>query len=182
MEFIGDEKRIQALFSEMRFQDVQIAPPFSELLNRDTTHPSRFNLALAFSVAVLLGVIGTAGWWEVRRFHKTTSPVVSTEIASTSSALEKSAVPAAQTPIKRKSVAANRPERLRRRLVARESALELATNRALVNEATAISSWTSPTDALLSSSTAEVLKTLPQLNENANQLKSFLNSSNEEER
>jgi hypothetical protein len=54
--------------------------------------------------------------------------------------------------------------------------LELADNRKLAQNAKAISDWQSPTADLLNSSSDELFSSLPQLNENASELKSFLPS------
>ena len=47
-------------------------------------------------------------------------------------------------------------------------------NRTLTQEAKAISDWESPTSALLTSPSDSLFSSLPQLNENANGLQSFL--------
>jgi len=50
-------------------------------------------------------------------------------------------------------------------------------------EAKQLASWQSPTASLLSSSSDSLFKSLPQLNENSTQLKSFLpNRENEKEK
>jgi hypothetical protein len=53
----------------------------------------------------------------------------------------------------------------------------LAANRKAAKEAKLIANWQSPTAGLLSSSTEELFNGLPQLNENATQMKSFLPTS-----
>ena len=71
----------------------------------------------------------------------------------------------------------NRSQLLATRLAVRRRAVMLAANKKVLEDAKAIAKWASPTAALLSSSTDQVLTSLPQLNQNANQLKSFLPSS-----
>jgi hypothetical protein len=56
------------------------------------------------------------------------------------------------------------------------NSIQLAANRKLTRDAKAITDWESPTSALLSSSSDELFSSLPQLNENANGLQSFLPS------
>jgi hypothetical protein len=69
------------------------------------------------------------------------------------------------------------------RLVAPRPAQEIAANQQLTKEAKAIASWQSPTSDLLSSPSDGLFKSLPQLNENANELKSFLpNRENDKEK
>jgi hypothetical protein len=61
-------------------------------------------------------------------------------------------------------------------LAARRRAQLIAANRKLTREAKAITSWQSPTAALLSSPNDEIFTSLPQLNQSASDLKSFLPS------
>jgi len=61
-------------------------------------------------------------------------------------------------------------------LAARRQALLVAVNRRATHEAKAIASWQSPTATLLDSSSGELLKSLPQLNQTVDELKSFLPS------
>jgi hypothetical protein len=60
------------------------------------------------------------------------------------------------------------------RFAARQKAELLAARRAEIRDATAISSWQSPTATLLSSQNDALLNSLPQLNESVKELKSFL--------
>jgi len=65
--------------------------------------------------------------------------------------------------------------------VPRQQLLAAETRKA-EKEAKEIASWQSPTASLLSSSSDDLFKSLPQLNQNANELKSFLpNRSNDKE-
>ena len=60
------------------------------------------------------------------------------------------------------------------RLAAQRRVVMLAANQKAAREAKAISTWQSPTSALLKSQNDELLKSLPQLNQSADDLKSFL--------
>jgi hypothetical protein len=62
------------------------------------------------------------------------------------------------------------------KLAAQRQALMVAANRKALQAAKAIESWESPTSSLLSSPSDEVLKSVPQLNQSAEELKSFLPS------
>jgi hypothetical protein len=64
----------------------------------------------------------------------------------------------------------------RNRTTVRRNSIQLAANRKLTQDAKAITDWESPTSALLSSPSDELFSSLPQLNENANGLQSFLPS------
>ena len=72
------------------------------------------------------------------------------------------------------AVKENRPYvKPRSRSAAQRQSLLIADNKA-AKEAKEIASWQSPTASLLSSSSDDLFKSVPQLNENANELKSFL--------
>ncbi len=186
MELSGNEKRIRALFSELRAGDERIAPEFGVLVNRvkaATIRPRRgFNLSLAWAAVVICAI--ALAWWATVRFHQATlSPVASTTPANVTTPQNSSAQSVSTTEpeitVRPKSSRANHSQLLARRLVARRHAEILAANKRVLEDASAISKWASPTASLLSSSSDVVLTTLPQLNQNTNQLKSFLpNSSN----
>jgi hypothetical protein len=53
---------------------------------------------------------------------------------------------------------------------------KLAENRKLQKDAKSIANWSSPTSALLESPSNEIFSSLPELNQSATQLKSFLPS------
>jgi len=60
------------------------------------------------------------------------------------------------------------------KLAARRQAVLMAANKKAARDAKAIESWQSPTATLLDSSSDELLKSLPQLNQSVDELKSFL--------
>ena len=181
MELSGEEKKLQALFSELKSADEEIAPRFARVWNRATPQTRRafvFNPAFA-AVAVLLvcAVISLAVWSRYRpqtepavvRVEPPAAPVIGNPTVSpTVPTLPAPLTPS--TPSKEKTTA-----RVNRKMVRRDSA-QLAANRKLTRDAKAISDWESPTSALLSSSSDQLFSSLPQLNENANGLQSFLPS------
>src|SRR5439155_8713632 len=60
------------------------------------------------------------------------------------------------------------------KLAARRQAVLVVANKRALRDAKAIESWQSPTATLLDSSSDEILKSLPQLNQSVNEFKSFL--------
>jgi hypothetical protein len=62
------------------------------------------------------------------------------------------------------------------KLAARRQAVLIAANKKAARDAKAIENWQSPTAKLLDSSSDGLLKSLPQLNQTLNELKSFLPS------
>ncbi len=178
MEIIGDDKRIRALFSEVRFADGQAAPSFTSMWHRAESRalkPRRaFNLSFVAATALLIFALASLAVWS--KFSQGNLPaneafaVVSAGSAFTRPQITNelsvsTATPATKTSLVKSLV--NRP-------AAQRHLLMVARNRKAAEEAKQIASWTSPTASLLSSSSDDLFKSLPQLNENATDLKSFL--------
>ena len=178
MELVGEEKRIQALFSELRLADQQAAPSFAGVWNRGQLRPrtrvSPLNLSFAAAAfAVLVAVVALALWSSSR---PQTAPTNHT-VAVTPAAPPVTPTATKGPPPKVISVAEQtRAARNLRaaRFAARQRAELLAARRAEIRDATAISRWQSPTATLLSSQNDALLNSLPQLNESVKELKSFL--------
>lgn len=179
MELVGEEKKIQALFSELRLADEQAAPSFAGVWNRAQLRPRTRVSALSFAFAaaacaVLVAVVGLALWSSSRQ--QTSQP--SRQIAATPDASP--VTPGSRTSDEPSGVLPKREQpRVSRnaraaRFAARQKAELLAARRAEIRDATAISSWQSPTATLLSSQNDALLNSLPQLNESVKELKSFL--------
>ena len=178
MESSGEEKKIQALFSELKTADEQIAPLFARTWNRARIAPRRmrvFGVALAGVAMLLFGSLVSFALWS--RYSPGPLPTNVT-IANPPMVVKPHPV-IDPTP----TVDTNKPAPPRRKLAksprrsitARQDAAELADNRKLAQDAKAISDWQSPTADLLNSSSDELFS-LPQLNENASEMKSFLPS------
>jgi len=180
MELVGEEKKIQTLFSELRLADERTAPSFSATWNRAQARALRprraFNLSFVGATALLVCALVSLALWS-SHWHQSAQPSVATSISSNKTPPTSAILtpPGNNRDTKNSSSAGRHSEasaRLRaNRLAARRETRLLA---ALRKEATAISSWQSPTATLLSSPNDELLKSLPQLNENVNELKSFL--------
>jgi hypothetical protein len=184
MESIGDEKRIRALFSELRFADEQLAPGFSAVWQRaqaPQVEPRRgFNLSFVAATALLVFALGALAVWT--RY----SPPAP---AASASGVLMAPADFPGTPIKNKpqvAVAVNHdPSRLKHRQV--KSALGRQTlivaDRRTLTKAKSLNDWQSPTASLLTSPSNDLFTSLPQLNENANEMKSFLPTrANEKEK
>ena len=183
MELAGDEKKIQALFSELRLADEHAAPSFVGVWNRAQLRtPARFGwLKLRFVAAafvVCAAVFALALWSNSRQQTTPTinavalAPVTIPVVPPATSGLTQPTTPS-------KGISdAERQRALRNQRVARFAARQraelLAARRAEIRDATAISSWQSPTATLLSSQNDALLNSLPQLNESVKDLKSFL--------
>jgi hypothetical protein len=188
MASVGDEKKIQALFSELRFADEQTAPSFAAAWHRAHSRslkPRRaFNLSFAVATALLICTLASLVVWSMYSRPAATATAYAT-LSPTSDSFapraEKSPIVAlgfeptkiVHPPIKKRVT----------KTVSQRHVLEVAALRQLTNKAKALENWQSPTADLLSSPSDGLFKSLPQLNENANELKSFLpNRENEKEK
>jgi hypothetical protein len=178
MELVGEEKRIQALFSEVRFADEQTTPSFAGVWNRaqaKTLRPRRaFNLSFVAATALLVCALVTLAWWSTR-WQRT--EVIA--IAPSAPVVRPASVPVNK--LKDSSTRGLvRPAINHRSPVIRLSALReaslLTANQKAAHDAKAIASWKSPTAILLDSSSDGLLKSLPQMNQTVDEMKSFLPS------
>src|SRR5438128_5206147 len=77
MELVGEEKRIQALFSELRAEDESLVRPFATVWNRAAAKAvaprHRFSLSLVYATAffVLIAISSVAVW---RGFWRKSQP------------------------------------------------------------------------------------------------------------
>lgn len=180
MELSGEEKKLQALFSELKAVDEQNTPHFGATWNRTQVAPRRvrmFRPALVAAMMLLVfGVVAFAVWSRYSRTTSSPQPIIATvpQNPITTAGAEAPPAPTKEAPLpKPKNVV----------IVARRSkatnqhnAMLAATNRKLEKDAKSIANWTSPTSALLESPSDEIFSSLPQLNQSATQLKSFLPS------
>lgn len=185
MESVGEEKKMQTLFSELRCWDEQTVPAFSGIWSRAqarTLKPRRaFNLSFAIATALLIFALASLALWSRRwdrpappaRVVATVPPVKSTSAEASALNRESAAVNGVKSAIKPARYFSNE---LRARLRAARMAdqHEASLTIAAKKQATAISSWQSPTAVLLNSSNDNLLKSLPKLNESTDELKSFL--------
>jgi hypothetical protein len=181
MESDWEEKKIQALFSELRTAEEQVAPRFATMWNRAQLAPRRVRaFKPAFVAATLLLVFGLVSLGVWSQYSQRTQPPVVAGVATPA------VVNAPPVPVTVKSDSDpdkvslapaprsfKRPRRLRLRS---EERTLVVTNQKLTRDAKAISSWSSPTSALLTSPNNEIFTSLPQLNKSASDLKSFLPS------
>jgi hypothetical protein len=186
MELVGEQKRIQALFSELRLADEQTVPRFAVVWNRAQARSSRtwrpapaFNFSFVAVTALLIcALISLALWSRYSQQNARHAAAVATGTAIPPDVPVK-VVKEAAGDSSLSEASRDRPASMSRvkRLATRRRALMLAINLKAAREAMAISSWQSPTTALLKSQNDELLKSLPQLNEGADNLKSFLTNT-----
>jgi hypothetical protein len=175
MELSWEEKRIQALFSDLHLADSQIAPGFATTWNRALTAPRRrraFNPAFVAVTALLVCALVSLAVWS-KYSQRTEQPVVKVLAPSPAPTLPLvvNTGGSGEIPKPESDLVKKRSRTIR--LAAQRKALLAAK---LTREARAITSWQSPTSALLSSPSDEVFSSLPQLNQSASDLRSFLPS------
>lgn len=169
MEFTGDEKKIQALFSELSFEQQPRTPSFEKLwigADANTRVPvvRRYALA-AVMAALLLAVCSIAMWSWYRSSQSETAINIPAQIVPTTTPSQSVQLLAADS----KDVRVLRPRRVRPRL----------TERVALRQAAVLSNWQSPTNTLLNSTTLPFLSSLPQLNQSARDLEEFLPKNND---
>jgi len=192
MELVGEEKRIQALFSEVRLADEQTTPSFVGVWNRAQSRtvrtPRAFNRSFAMATALLVFALVSLAWWMNRSQPRqqaavATVPSKATDGPNRTSEGQKSVVKPLTARQPAPGLLAGAGERLRAPKLAttRHQSVQVAVNKIAVSkkelrDAKAIESWQSPTATLLDSTSDELLKSLPQLNQTVDELKSFLPS------
>jgi hypothetical protein len=179
MELAGDEKKIQALFSELSLADAQDAPRFEKLWREDLRahRQPRFGKPLVVIAATLLVAMGVlfVAW----RGYKSNAQQNAQTIAPQNSAPQNSAPQQFVTPREPdvrepdKTALVNRPTYAptnRRRTLARRRQAE----RALQQQAAMLASWKSPTANFMTSPIRSKFNSLPQLDQSVKDLQSFL--------
>ena len=180
MELSGEEKKIRALFSELKTADELKAPLFARTWNRAQIAPRRtrvFSFALAGVAMLLFGALVSFALWS----RYSAGPLPTNVTTANPPEVVNPAPPhpvinptPTSDPNKPAPPRRNIAKSPRPRITPRQNAAELADNRKLAQNAKAISNWQSPTADLLNSSSDELFSSLPQLNENASEMKSFL--------
>jgi len=188
MEIIGDDKKIRALFSEAKLADEQAMPSFTSVWHQAQSQALRprraFKLSLAAVIALLVcALISLAVWSQYSQPRATYSAFADVPALNSLAASVVKAVDEVSTSLVQKGTV-HKPTRSRiTRSTTQSNALIVASNGKAAKEVTNIDNWQSPTATLLASQTDGLFKSLPQLNENANELKSFLpGRANEKEK
>ena len=155
MELGGTEKRIQALFSELSLEDRTHVPRFEQLWTRvDKTSPApSFRWAVA-AVVVIAAVSSFALW---SRQSQTALNIAPLEIPTPASPQLASVVESTQ------------PARPRKKRIVRQRQSDN-----VFSEAALLSRWQSPTQNFMQSPSSVSFNSLPQLNQSAKDLESFL--------
>ena len=163
MELSGDEKRIQALFSELSLEDRTHVPRFEQLWTRvEKTNPAplfKRSWAVATAIVVIAAASSVALW---SRQSQTVLNIAPLEISTPASPQIVSVVEPA------------RPHQPRKKKIIRQRQSD-----SVFSEAALLSRWQSPTQNFMQSPSSVSFNSLPQLNQSAKDLESFLPKNNE---
>jgi hypothetical protein len=179
MELAGNEKRIQALFRDLKFTDERVAPQFISVWNRAQAIPTASSrvLKLSFALAVSVVVITLCSlvlWsWNWQRIQTSTPDLAGGSEKPGSMPALPSVAPGFTQLVIAESHHRSKARRWGRKLAARHQP-EINAANAVIPETVAISSWQSPTAMLLQSPADDVLTSLPQLDLSLKDLKTFL--------
>ena len=169
MEFTGDEKKIQALFSELSLEQQSRTPSFEKLWNAgkaNTPAPLVRRPALAvITTAILFAVCSIATWSWYKSSQSETAANIPQQIIPTTPESRPQQLSSADA----KDVRTVHPRKVRPRQI----------ERAAIRQAAVLANWQSPTNILLNSPTMSFLSSLPQLNQSARDLEQFLPKNND---
>lgn len=177
MELIGEEKKIHDLFRELRVEDKRFAPRFAAVWSRTQARANRssrvFKLAFVAATVLLAFALFSLPWWS----NRWPSTQTAKQSAVTPPVQPNVVAPDNKTSAPENVVVKNEPP-LKPPSINRVHNVKAVVADNTIRDAAVISKWESPTSTLLSSPADEVFSSLPQLNENATELKSFLPGRN----
>ena len=162
MELGGTEKRIQALFSELSLEDRTHVPRFEQLWTRDKTSRAplfRRSWAVTAAVVVIAAASSFSLW---SRQSQSVLNIVPLDL------------PTPASPQVALVVEPARPHQPRKKRIVRQRQPEN-----IFSEATLLSRWQSPTQNFMQSPSSVSFNSLPQLNQSAKDLESFLPKNDE---
>ena len=169
MGLSGNEKKIQALYSELRLETQSRVPRFeyvwarAKVVGETPVRNRRMALVIAFSVIAVACSLAVWSW-----YRSTASPLPST-----------TQLPPQPTIVESRDTqafaAVSQPAKPRRHRNHRRRQRE----RWNTSEVAMLSSWQSPTQLFMASPTDLVLTSLPQLNQSVRDLESFLPKDHE---
>ena len=157
MELGGTEKRIQALFSELSFEDRSRVPRFEKLWTATTNPAPLFRRSWAMTAAIVVIVVASsfALWSRQSQTVLNIAPLT---------------IPTPSLPQLAMIVELPRSQPPRHKRIVRQR----STDRVVFNEAALLSRWQSPTQNFMQSPSSVSFNSLPQLDQSAKDLESFL--------
>jgi hypothetical protein len=166
MELGGTEKRIQALFCELSLEDRTHVPRFEQLWTRvEKTSPAplfRRSWVVTAAIVVIAAASSFALWSRQSQTVLNIAPLelptpASPQLNQVASVIESA-----------------RPHQARKKRIVRQRLSDT-----VFSEAALLSRWQSPTQNFMQSPSSVSFNSLPQLNQSAKDLESFLPKNNE---
>lgn len=155
MELGGTEKRIQALFSELSLEDRTHVPRFEQLWTRvETATPVPWRAWAATAAVVVIAAVSLFALWSRQ-----------SQIALNIAPLE---IPTPASPQVASIVEPARLHQPRKKRIVRQR------QPSVLSEAALLSRWQSPTQNFMQSPSSVSFNSLPQLDQSAKALESFL--------
>jgi len=157
MNVVGDEKRIQALFHELKLEDQQVSLQFERVWhNARVSRSETRRLANGWLIVVASALAVMSGIFLLSSLRERVTEIPRLAIAE------------AKPPIMVRS-----PQPARHQTIARRKRVQPA-RREVTRDVIALSTWKSPTAIFMQSSAGSEINSLPQLNQAAKELQSFL--------
>jgi|SRR6266850_945097 len=181
MELAGNEKKIQALFRELKLADQRLAPEFIKVWSRaQAASPGSsrvFKISFVLATALVVITLCSVVLWS-RRWQRSQLPNPGLAGGSVKPGSTPVPPPAPLSTRPTQLVVAQPPVRVKSNRLDRKVAAPRQSNfnptNLVVREAVSISTWQSPTAALMQSPADDVLTSLPQLDRSVTELKTFL--------
>jgi hypothetical protein len=167
MKLVGDEKRIQVLFRELRLEDRQLVPGFERVWNcARSAKPERRRVAstslVALTSALVVVTVSTLAFW---------SQEGAVEIP------KQDVVSMRSIPTQRiEPITANAYKPSGHPKLTSRKKTQLAA-KPIIRDAVALSTWKSPTALFMEAPAGSEINSLPQLNQAAKELQLFLPSN-----
>jgi hypothetical protein len=172
MELVGDEKRIQALFSELKFQDQSIAPSFDRLWN-SVPYPKPKRMAfvhpmVVFATIIIFGAISAVALWSKQ------APNVDISVA-------RDVAPVVSVPIEVDVEPRKKLSRKPHHSLVRKNVRSAELEPVMIEKVAVLSSWQSPTNSLMAYPSIVVVTSLPEFAQSVKDLESYLSTDGMEE-
>ena len=172
MELSGDEKRIQALFSELSLEDQPVMPRFEKLWLRAETNARVPSMGILRPVAMIAAVVVLAfvSLLSIASWYTSSDSQYAINIPSQT-------IPTMSVPRIEKLLSAE--PKISHTAPRRRPVPQRQIERVATQESATLSNWQSPTNIFLQSPTASTLRSLPQLDQSARDLEQFLPKNDE---
>jgi hypothetical protein len=186
----GEDKRIRALFCELKREEMRTSPLFAKTWNiaeaefhrsgfsrmrfQSSANLLRFATGILVVSLVLAATVLLPRYLLLRRQPKPDH--AKKEVAAGPNAISEEAPRSGKVPANRESgKPTNRLVAIRRSVSGKKSQVA-STQRARSGKPNGLSEWQSPTAKLLRSAGDELLRFVPQMNESAEEMKKFLSN------